>query len=626
MRRWMATRSRAAGGVASIVMAIVAGVAAAPHAQEAPKAFAPGDSESLGIGRVVDDPALEAESRRIVVIALRDLAEPWSARDGERWAALAKSHAARDVSFLRIALDPKATAESMAADAAAHGVAARDLLDPDGRLARALRARATGEWFLLDRAHRLRYRGAFDESIGRDAAGAERTRGHLAAALDALLAGERIAVAVTAAPGRALATAGAPADAAPAANPALTWSSRIAALSRARCEPCHCEGGAAPFPLSERDDFLGNAAMIREVVAAGVMPPWVATKSSGPFLHDISLRDDEKRDLLRWLQAGCPVGENATPLPPYVAPSGWVIGQPDLIVESPEDVPIPSSGVVEYLERDAPTNLTEPVWFTAAQVLCQHPSICHHIAVRAIYPDKRQEFIGFFLPGSGPTVYPDGFAMELKPGAVIRFDFHYTPDGVERTERSAVGFRFAKEPPKQRVTSRILSRTGPIRIRPGEENHEISYEYVFPYPTHLRRLMPHMHLRGKSVVVELTMPDGTVTRPLELARWHPDWQFAYEFVTPIAIPEGAKIRCTHLFDNSAKNPFNPDPKAGVRAGPQIWDEMACVYTDTFTPADEPEPRWEPLGQGRKLPGGKRSTAEGDGDGDDQGDGGKDDDG
>jgi hypothetical protein len=43
---------------------------------------------------------------------------------------------------------------------------------------------------------------------------------------------------------------------------------------------------------------------------------------------------------------------------------------------------------------------------------------------------------------------------------------------------------------------------------------------------------------------------------------------------------------TGAFDNSARNPNNPDPKARVRWGPQSWNEMFMGFADV---AEAPAP-------------------------------------
>jgi hypothetical protein len=44
------------------------------------------------------------------------------------------------------------------------------------------------------------------------------------------------------------------------------------------------------------------------------------------------------------------------------------------------------------------------------------------------------------------------------------------------------------------------------------------------------------------------------------------------------------VKATGWFDNSDKNPANPDPKKTVRWGPQTTDEMMLGYLEYFVPA------------------------------------------
>ena len=48
------------------------------------------------------------------------------------------------------------------------------------------------------------------------------------------------------------------------------------------------------------------------------------------------------------------------------------------------------------------------------------------------------------------------------------------------------------------------------------------------------------------------------------------------------LPKGTRMECVAHFDNSAFNPYHPDPKATVRNGPQTHHEMMYgffFYTD-----------------------------------------------
>ena len=74
--------------------------------------------------------------------------------------------------------------------------------------------------------------------------------------------------------------------------------------------------------------------MIRFVVEERIMPPWFADDESGPWRNDISLPERERRDMLRWIEAGCPEGDPVhAPLPrQWNAAGEWSIGEPDLVL------------------------------------------------------------------------------------------------------------------------------------------------------------------------------------------------------------------------------------------------------------------------------------------------------
>ena len=43
------------------------------------------------------------------------------------------------------------------------------------------------------------------------------------------------------------------------------------------------------------------------------------------------------------------------------------------------------------------------------------------------------------------------------------------------------------------------------------------------------------------------------------------------------LARGTKLECVAHFDNSAFNPYNPDPRATVRNGPQTHHEMMVGF-------------------------------------------------
>ena len=82
-----------------------------------------------------------------------------------------------------------------------------------------------------------------------------------------------------------------------------------------------------------------------------------------------------------------------------------------------------------------------------------------------------------------------------------------------------------------------------------------------------------MHLRGKSFRFTAHYPDGRDEILLDVPRYDFNWQTSYRLAEPKLAPAGSWMICTGGFDNSAKNPHNPDPTQDVFWGDQTWQEM-----------------------------------------------------
>jgi hypothetical protein len=68
-------------------------------------------------------------------------------------------------------------------------------------------------------------------------------------------------------------------------------------------------------------------------------------------------------------------------------------------------------------------------------------------------------------------------------------------------------------------------------------------------------------------------PTGESETLFHVPRYDFRWQLFYNFTSAKPAPRGTRIEITGVFDNSANNPDNPDPKAEVHWGDQSWEEM-----------------------------------------------------
>lgn len=60
-----------------------------------------------------------------------------------------------------------------------------------------------------------------------------------------------------------------------------------------------------------------------------------------------------------------------------------------------------------------------------------------------------------------------------------------------------------------------------------------------------------------------------------------NWQLVYRYAEPVSIPRGSRLTYTAWYDNSDKNPANPDPTKPVRWGPQTYEEMHLGYLEYY---------------------------------------------
>ena len=107
----------------------------------------------------------------------------------------------------------------------------------------------------------------------------------------------------------------------------------------------------------------------------------------------------------------------------------------------------------------------------------------------------------------------------------------------------------------------------------GAPDVQVAADIQFLQDTTVWGLFPHTHLRGKKWEYKLVLPSGEIKPILSVPRYDFNWQTYYMFATPLQIPRGAKIVSTAWYDNSAKNPANPDATKEVSWGDQTWEEM-----------------------------------------------------
>jgi thiol-disulfide isomerase/thioredoxin/mono/diheme cytochrome c family protein len=504
-------------------------------------------------------------------------------------ARLNKQYAPRGVRFVGINANEQDSAAEVA-DHARKNEVPFPMLKDDGKVADLFGAERTPEAFLLEPSGKVLYHGRIDDQFG---VGYYRpgkpTRRDLAAAMDEVLAGKPVSVPSTPVAGCRIARAARPKDGGP-----ITYTRQVARILQKNCQDCHRPGQIGPFSLLKYEDAAAWAGTIREVIEDGRMPPWYADPRHGKFANERRLSNEDRAALLAWIDAGAPKGDVRDLPPPRKFSDDWVIGKPDVVLRMPRAFDVPAEtppGGVPYKHFVTPTNFKEDKWVVRAEARPDAVPVVHHMLIYIlppgqIYnPDDPGTTLCGTAPGEMPLILQEGQAKKVPAGSRLLFQMHYTPNGKAYRDQSSIGLIFAKEPPKHRILTKPIHNIKFIlredRIPAGAADYKIEGDFVFEKDGYLVAFMPHMHLRGKSFRYEALYPDGKSEVLLFVPRYNFNWQSVYRLREPKAVPKGTTIHCVAHFDNSDKNPHNPDPKTDVYWGDQTWQEMMVGWMDYF---------------------------------------------
>ncbi|HEX2814769.1 MAG TPA: hypothetical protein VHN39_00125 [Phenylobacterium sp.] len=456
------------------------------------------------------------------------------------------------------------------ADAKAAGLEMPILFDYEQLVGEELGVTRAAEVIVIDpRGWTIAYRGPVD--------GAK-------AAIDALTAGQKVALTSHEAKGELIAF---PERAHANTFATISYARTIAPIVQAKCATCHQPGGIGPMPLNTYEQIKGFSPMIREVIRTHRMPPYLADETVGAFQDDDRLTPDQMKTLVHWIDAGAPRGAGDDPLKKikFQAPD-WPLGKPDVVLNVPE-VKIAATGIMDYQHPVVANAMAEGRWMKATTFRVSDRQVVHHILTGVVATDHAGETfnesswgasLGGYGPGRGSNIQPVDTGVWVPPSGGVGFQNHYTPYGKETTEKTQMGIYFY---PKGQEPKYVLRTFGifdfSIEIPADEEFHKETSYIEFPKEAILYGITPHAHMRGQSTNVSILYPNGKEEKLLSLPRYDFNWQYEYFLKTPLKVPAGAKIIARWTYDNSTRNPGNPDHAKTVYWGEQTKDEMMATY-------------------------------------------------
>ncbi|MBL8810671.1 MAG: hypothetical protein JNM43_10880 [Planctomycetaceae bacterium] len=383
-----------------------------------------------------------------------------------------------------------------------------------------------------------------------------------------------------------------------------TFNRDVAPVIFEHCSRCHRSGEVAPFPLMNLADVRKHADQIAVVVERGLMPPWKPEPGFASFRNEHRLDDRDRTILLEWLKSNRAVGNTEDlPSPPKFV-DGWQLGEPDLIVEMPEDFEVPADGPDIYQHFVLPTGLTQNRLVNAVEFRPGAPEVVHHSIMyydtsgqgRKLDAEDPQPgyarmgspgfavtgSLGGWGPGGQPQPLPFSMGRPIEKNADLIVQIHYHPIGRTVRDRSRIGLYLAPESATHPVTEIMVANVD-LRIPPGETRHHHKAEYTLPVDTVIFDVTPHMHVLGREIRAQAFCPDGTIIPLIWIRKWDFYWQDKYVYESPLELPKGTRIELDCWFDNSADNPLNPNsPPKTVYWGDFSSDEMGICYFQATT--------------------------------------------
>lgn len=409
-------------------------------------------------------------------------------------------------------------------------------------------------------------------------------------------------------------------------GPVTTWHEHVRPLVEKHCVSCHESGNSGAMPL---DSYAATEGFRQRMVARVnhplgqgdelPMPPWPFDPTCRE-VHDARLLSSvEKAVFTAWGTTGYSEGDPNRYVPPTLPPRED-LGSPAVSLTRDEGYTPSRALPDDYRCFIYPQTFEQDRWVTAVDIVPDKPEVVHHVLLFVVsanevarvtaldqaaagpgYPcvggsgARDDALIAGWVPGMRPIVFPPGSAFPIRAGSRLVAQMHYntvnlgaSPVPSDRTGASLWALTPGQIPFSE-VRIRAVADLN-LDIRKNDANAVEGISVRTPFSERAVGVIPHMHMLGKSLTLEVERPGNPARECLaRIPLWDFHWQQTYMF-TPAAqldlhLGDQVHLRC--VYDNSAANQAVVD---GVRRDPEdvTWgegsfDEMCLAYVVTTTP-------------------------------------------
>jgi hypothetical protein len=376
----------------------------------------------------------------------------------------------------------------------------------------------------------------------------------------------------------------------------VTFTKDITPILQRSCQHCHNAEGVAPMSLMTYENVRpwARAMKMRTGLGprAGVMPPWFVEKDIGiqHFKDDPSLSAAEIATIAKWADGGAPRGDPADAPPPkdFAKADKWTIGEPDLILKSPE-VLVPAAGPDKWGSLGlVSTGLTEDRYVAAVEVrevndIPRRGATntvggrygFHHMTYSSVIgseanPDGGGEG-GTSWPihevGRNADIFPATAGRLLAANSSLSLDaYHLHSNGRDTKAHLEFAFKFFPKgyKPMYRRSTLRLGNGIDIDVKPNQAGQELHSFATLQEHTKIVAFEPHLHAPGVRMCLEAIWGHNILT--LNCVGYDHNWvkQYVYEDDAAPLLPKGTIVHLIGFLDTtpSNKNPADARNWAG----------------------------------------------------------------
>ena len=395
----------------------------------------------------------------------------------------------------------------------------------------------------------------------------------------------------------------------------ISYEKHIFPILKQKCMNCHSSGRRFPPFFENHNKVAAWSAMIRETLLTNRMPPFSADELYGKYANDLSLSPEEKSLLITWLDSGAP--RDLTVPDPLLnlkldKPKTKILRtKPIYSAHMEEAAKIKPGGEVEYKFFQLGGPVPYDLWVHATNTKSTNPRQLHHQSlmitpkplefyVRMAKRRRREDYVKQHSDGDvpiwvlhaiqrreegidphylriqnwglgkmQPLVLNKGSTVFIPKDYYIILESHYMGTGRPDAEKTTVEFYGALKSDGRRKLQTLSLVTTQIDIAPGASRYAVKTNPAyFKDSFEIVGFLGHLHMRGRAIRAEILTPDGKTRTIVSIPDYYYGWQTGTGLIPdpPIKIPAGSTITAICEYDNSAQNPYNPDPQKRVRYG------------------------------------------------------------